>query len=46
MKQKIVVAFDQEATERQKEIYEKFVRDMQDADAEVEAIGGGIKIPK
>ena len=43
---KVIVAFDEQASEKQIAILEKFKIDMANAGAEVDHLGGGIKNPK
>ncbi|MFK5173522.1 hypothetical protein ACI3QN_13495 [Propionibacterium freudenreichii] len=43
---KVVVAFDETATEDQVKIYNEFLEKMAIAGAKVESIGGGVKNPK
>jgi len=43
---KVVVSFDQEATETEIAIYNDFVEKMAEQGVAVESIGGGIKNPK
>lgn len=43
---KVVVAFDQEATEEEVVIFNDFVEKMAELGVAVESIGGGIKNPK
>ena len=43
--QKVVVAFDTEATEDQQKALDQFVKSMESLGASVESIGGGIRNP-
>lgn len=43
---KVIVAFDQDATEEEKNILNQFIEKMADQGVMVESIGGGIKNPK
>lgn len=43
---KVIVAFDEQATEKQIELLNNFVKEMAEAGAFVEHLGGGIKNPK
>lgn len=43
---KVLVAFDQDATEQEKQILTDFTEKMAQAGVAVESIGGGIKNPK